>query len=215
MIQLKKLQNIRRDYGQDSLAENSIQSNPFAQFQHWLDEAIRSNNTDPTAAVLATVDQQGRPDTRLVLLKEIEDERLIFYTNYQSAKAKQMEYNRFVSLNFYWPFLAWQVRIRGEVEKTSTAMSDDYFATRPRGSQISAIASAQSEVIASREALEKRVDELKIEFGQQAIPRPDNWGGYAIDPFEFEFWQGRDNRLHDRIRYKKQRKFWCIERLAP
>lgn len=211
----RTLADIRRDYGDLRLDDQQIGHDPFLQFQVWFNEVLASEKQDPTAMVLSTVDEDGMPDSRVVLLKGIEDGCFIFYTNYESAKAVQLQKHPVAALNFYWPEMARQVRIRGEVEKTSRAMSDAYFASRPEASQLSALASPQSRPIATRQELEVAFNRLMEQLHQQPIVRPENWGGYKIKPVAIEFWQGRDNRLHDRLLYRQQGDGWTCCRLAP
>jgi len=215
MSKWKELSDIRRDYGSLSLSENEAQESPIAQFELWFAEVLQTEKNDPTAMVLSTVDELGYPDSRVVLLKGIEEEAFIFYTNYQSTKALQINKNPCVALNFYWPQMARQVRIRGRVKQISAAQSDVYFASRPIASQASAIASPQSSEIKSREELELRLNVLIAKYQQEPIVRPIHWGGYKIIADEIEFWQGRDNRMHDRIHYYREKGQWVHRRLAP
>jgi pyridoxamine 5'-phosphate oxidase len=215
MTNFRSLADIRRDYGELSLNEESAQPDPIAQFTQWFDDVLQNEKNDPTAMVLATVDDKGCPDTRVVLLKGLEDGNFLFYTNYQSAKAMQLNNNPYAALNFYWPQMARQVRIRGRVKKISQEQSDVYFSSRPIKSQFSAIVSPQSQEVASRAALEQALNDLIEQYGQELVVRPDNWGGYMVIPDEIEFWQGRDNRLHDRIHYFRQGEDWLLRRLAP
>lgn len=207
--------DIRREYGDLGLAEEMLQSDPFEQFKLWFQEVIKSETHDPNAMVLSTVDEQGWPDSRVVLLKEIQDRAFVFYTNYLSSKGTQLNINPFAALNFYWPTLSRQVRIRGKVKKVSEDISDQYFSTRPIKSQLSAMISQQSKEIDSRASLENKLNELFQKTGQESVVRPSFWGGYMVMPEEFEFWQGRDNRLHDRIHYYKKGASWLHRRLAP
>jgi pyridoxamine 5'-phosphate oxidase len=209
------LSDIRREYGTRVLLEAGLSNNPIEQFKNWFDEIVLEE-LEPTAMTVATVDVSGMPNIRVVLLKGIVEEQFIFYTHYDSAKGKELLANPQVALNFFWRNSSRQVRVRGKVQKTSEEMSDTYFASRPRSSQLSAVASHQSGVLTSREILADKIIELSNQFGtEQLIPRPKEWGGYAVEPIEIEFWQGRDNRLHDRIRYRKENMQWMVERLAP
>ena len=165
--------------------------------------------------VLSTVDSKGRPDSRVVLLKGLEEDRFIFFSNYESEKAKQIQQQPYVALNFYWPQMARQVRIKGRVKKLSAELSDRYFDQRPKESQLSALASPQSQEIPNRQFLEDLFSRLSIDYAEKAVIRPRSWGGYYVLPSELEFWQGRDNRLHDRIQFYKKRKLWRYRRLAP
>ena len=211
----KTIADIRREYGCLSLSEEEANDCPIAQFGQWLADVVKIEKSDPTAMVLSTVDELGHPDSRVVLLKETKDGTFVFYTNYQSAKSIQIHSNPYVALNFYWPEMARQVRIRGRVKRTSEAQSDAYFATRPKASQLSAITSSQSCVISGREELERTLNELIAKYQQELVVRPEHWGGYEVIPDEIEFWQGRDNRLHDRIHYYRQEGQWLHRRLAP
>lgn len=206
--------DIRREYGDLRLNEESVQTCPIKQFQTWFSEILQTEIHDPTAMVLSTVDEKGIPDSRVVLLKGIIDDAFIFYTNYNSAKSQQISAHSMVALNFYWPSMARQIRVRGQAKQTSAQQSDDYFLSRPLESQWSALISPQSEVIGGRAELEQALETLR-QKNQQPIVRPQHWGGYAVIPLEFEFWQGRDNRLHDRIQYVRQEEQWHYQRLAP
>lgn len=216
MGSFEDISSIRRQYGQSELDENTLDACPFKVFEQWLSDALKvDSHTDPTAMVLSTVDEFNCPDSRVVLLKEMIDNQFVFYTHYQSSKAKQMEAHPQVALNFHWPSLARQVRIRGVVSRTSTKHSDAYFSSRPVSSQISAIVSPQSSLVTSRDALQTACDAMK-QLPNRAIIRPDYWGGYQVLAKQIEFWQGRDDRLHDRIQYSRNTsQTWCIARLAP
>jgi len=197
------------------LNESDVDPNPLKQFEVWYGEALASGVPEADAMTLATATTDGAPDARIVLLKSFDGRGFVFFTNYQSRKAQELAANGRACLLFYWLPLKRQVRIEGTVEKVSAAESDDYFHTRPWGSKLGAWASDQSRVITSRENLEKRFAEFESEFADN-VPRPPHWGGYRLIPTAIEFWQGRDNRLHDRIRYRLQQdKSWRIERLAP
>lgn len=210
------LSGIRRDYGELSLSDADACDCPLTQFEHWFSDVLESEKTDPTAMVLSTVDDDGHPDSRVVLLKEIKDGCFIFYTNYQSVKSQHLSKNPYVALNFYWPEMARQVRIRGQAKRASAEQSDAYFSSRPMASQLSAIASPQSKAITSRSSLEQTLNELMAKQATQPVIRPNHWGGFVVSPEEFEFWQGRDNRLHDRIHYYCQKGGqWVHRRLAP
>ncbi|MEN3000447.1 MAG: pyridoxamine 5'-phosphate oxidase [Armatimonadota bacterium] len=208
--------NLRRDYGQRSLLEGEVDPDPIRQLQRWLQEAIEAGLIEPYAMCVATADEQGRPDARFVLLRRIDERGLVFYTNGNSPKAQQLRANPHAAVVFWWGELERQVRVQGTVEQVSDTEADAYFATRPRGHQLAAWASPQSQVIPSRQVLEARMAELEREFEGQDVPRPPYWTGYRIVPHTFEFWQGRRNRLHDRLRYTRQHDgSWKIERLAP
>lgn len=215
MSDFENLADIRREYGALSLDDEAVAADPLEQFQNWFDDILLIEKHDPTAMVLSTVDKKGFPDSRVVLLKGIDNQDFIFYTNYQSAKAQQLAQTPYAALNFYWPELSRQVRVRGKVEQISAEKSDDYFSSRSLKSQLSAIASPQSQIIKDRAYLENRLKELIDNQGNVPVVRPKNWGGYRLIPNEIEFWQGRDNRLHDRIRYQRQKTIWSHQRLAP
>ena len=208
------LADLRREYLGQPLSESESEADPFAQFAHWFAQ-VRETDLDPTAMVLATATREGRPSARNVLLKSVDSRGFVFYTNYNSRKGKDLTATGRGSLMFYWRSLERQVRIDGRAEKVSAEESDTYFATRPVESRWSVYASRQSEVIDSREALESRFTIARQEYGDR-VPRPAWWGGYRIVPEEFEFWQGRPSRLHDRLRYVKEASgAWRRERLAP
>ena len=205
--------NFRRDYSGEPLSETESDPDPFLQFERWFSQ-VRELEADPTAFSLATSTRDGRPSVRTVLLKGVDQRGFVFYTNYNSRKARELDDTGRASLLFYWPSLVRQVRVEGLVEKVEAAESDAYFATRPVESRWSVYASRQSEVIASRAALESRYDVARETYGD-TIPRPSWWGGYRIIPSEFEFWQGRPSRLHDRLRYQREQTGWRRDRLAP
>ena len=205
--------NIRRDYSGDPLSETESDSNPFTQFARWF-EQVRDREADPTACALATSTSDGRPSVRTVLLKGVDDRGFLFFTNYSSRKARELDQTGRAALLFYWPSLVRQVRIDGLAERVEEAESDAYFATRPVESRWSVYASKQSEVIESRAALESRYTVAREMYGDN-IPRPSWWGGYRVVPAEFEFWQGRPSRLHDRLRYQRNADGWRRDRLAP
>ncbi len=215
MTHWKTIADIRREYGNLALTVNTAAKSPFEQFHLWFQEVLASEASDPTAMVLSTVDEDGCPDSRVVLLKGIQDEQFVFFTNYKSAKAQQIGSNQKVSMNFYWPQMARQVRVKGIARKTDKQVSDEYFSSRPELSQYSAVVSPQSQAIPSRELLERQFNELVQKHQQKPLLRPNFWGGYQVSPFEFEFWQGRDNRLHDRIQYTLKDHQWHKARLAP
>lgn len=200
----------------EGLDETRIEGDPIKQFQLWFEQAIAAKLPMPDAMSLATVTPDGRPTARMVLLKQVDDEGFVFFTNYQSAKARQLEINPYAALVFYWPQLEQQVRVEGKVNKTSAEESSAYFKTRPRESQIGAWASPQSEVISAREVLEQRARELSEQYCDREIDCPVHWGGFRLKPDRIEFWKGRVGRLHDRLLYELQPDgTWTIKRLAP
>ena len=210
------LHNIRESYKFDSLLESNLESNPFDQFQHWYESYAALRIKDSNAMAIATVDSQGFPSNRIVLLKAVENDELIFFTNYGSAKGQDLLNNPVVSALFFWREQERQVRIQGKVVRISKEKSESYFATRPYLSQIGAAASEQSQPIANRAALESKFSDFQNEYPEgSTVPMPENWGGFAIQPMSFEFWQGREGRLHDRIAYTLEGSQWIITRLQP
>lgn len=208
------LHNIRQDYSSQSLNEEDCTAQPLEQFQRWLSEAIQAKVNEPTAMNLATVGDNGRPQARIVLLKEVAAEGLVFFSNYQSRKGRAMAHNPYAAVTFFWPELERQVRIEGIVQQLNNTDSDAYFKTRPYTSRIGAWASQQSEVISSKLELMTRATKFAAKY-LLAVPRPPHWGGYVLIPDQFEFWQGRPSRLHDRIQYIWQNDNWIRQRLAP
>lgn len=210
------LTDYRKTYEKDSLSKESMDSNPIKQFQDWFHEVEEKGGVEEANAMtVSTVDENGFPKNRVVLLKKFDDNGFYFYTNYNSDKGKALAQNNKICLSFFWPNLERQVIISGIAEKTSEADSTEYFHSRPKGSQIGAMVSPQSEVIKSREFLEENLAQLQEKYKNSEVPKPEYWGGYIIKPVSVEFWQGRPNRLHDRIRYTKTESDWKIERLAP
>jgi pyridoxamine 5'-phosphate oxidase len=207
------LSDIRREYLGQPLSEVDSEADPFAQFTRWF-EQVRTLEADATTMTLATANRDGRPSARMVLLKAFDERGFVFYTNYRSRKGHDIGENRYASLLFYWATLERQVRIEGSIDAVSDEESDAYFATRPLESRWSAVASPQSEAIDSREDLEARVAAVREQYGDK-VPRPSWWGGYRVKPVTFEFWQGRPNRLHDRLQYSRHIGGWRRERLAP
>lgn len=206
---------LRQSYTQNELLEENVLENPIKQFGKWFKEALDVQILEPNAMILSTV-SDGKPHGRVVLLKGFDENGFTFYTNYKSNKGNEVAETPFASLTFFWGDLERQVRVEGSIEKVSGTESDEYYHSRPRGSQIGAWVSNQSSVIANREVIEKRLVELENEFKDvEVIPRPAHWGGYCVNPERIEFWQGRPNRLHDRILFTKVGEDWKIERLSP
>lgn len=211
----EKLAALRLDYSLASLQEEDTFDNPLLQFQKWFNEAMASEIDDVNAMALATVDTEGKPHNRLVLLKGLENDQFIFFTNYESHKGRDLAVNPFAAATFYWVPLQRQLRIEGRVEKISFEASEAYFHQRPRASQLGAWASHQSAVSSHRGELEERYAALEKQYENQVIPCPPHWGGYAITPTYIEFWQGRSSRMHDRIAYTLRNGVWVKERLNP
>lgn len=209
------LRDIRTNYEKSELLESGINPNPFEQLRTWLAEAISGKETEPTAMVLSTLDAQGFPESRVVLLKELKDNGLVFYTNYESKKGRQIAQNAHVAVVLFWPKLERQVRIKGIAKKISEEESTDYFKSRPIDSQLGAWASPQSRVIENREFLDENYRKYQEQFKGREKEKPPHWGGYIIVPEYFEFWQGRSNRLHDRLEFLLTPEGWKIQRLAP
>lgn len=211
--------DMRRDFESEGLDLDQLDDNPILQFQAWFEDARKADILEPNAMSLATADNNGLPDLRTVLLKYFDDSGFVFYTNYGSRKARELEQNPQAALLFPWLGLNRQVRIQGQVEKVSKTESLRYFASRPRGSQIGAWVSEQSKAITSRGLLEQKVAEIKRKFGDGEVPLPSFWGGFRVVPHSIEFWQGRPSRLHDRFEYNRAEqsgdKSWTIERLQP
>lgn len=208
--------DLRRDFSLKTLSESDVNVDPIKQFETWFNEALQADVYEPNAMVLSTATPDGKPSSRLVLLKQFGNEGFVFFTNYDSDKGHQLAENPYCALNFAWHELERQVRIEGIVERISADASDKYFEVRPTKSKLGAWASPQSSVIPDRKHLEKLMDDFFLKFAGQQVTRPDNWGGYIVKPAMLEFWQGRSNRLHDRIRYRlNDANEWIIERLAP
>ena len=212
---MKSLTDLRKDYSKAELDEAHAATNPFRQFEHWLQRALDAQVPEPNAMTVATVGESGRPSTRLVLIKQVDARGIVWYTNYQSRKGRELGAHPFAALQFHWVELERVVRIEGRVEKVSEAESDAYFASRPLASRIGAWASPQSEPIDGRGTLIKRAAEYGLRYGISP-PRPPHWGGYRLVPDAWEFWQGRPSRLHDRLAYTLQTDGrWAMQRLAP
>jgi pyridoxamine 5'-phosphate oxidase len=215
MIDKKILQNLRRNYKYKSLDQKDVELNPFEQFSIWFEEAMNSQLYEPNAMILATASKEGKPSVRALLLKGFDEIGFVFYTNYEGRKGKELDENNNASILFYWAELERQVRLEGKVEKISKEESEKYFKTRPFKSRVGAWASAQSTVIESRFVIIKKFIKYLFKFHSNDVPLPPYWGGYILKPDVFEFWQGRANRLHDRVRYRKGDTEWIIERLSP
>lgn len=197
------------------LDEKNIQADPFTLFRAWLNEAVKAKLPEPTAMALATASKDGKPYARIVLLKKFDERGFVFYTNYESNKGKQINSNPNAALVFYWCEFERQIRVEGIIKKISTKESDEYFNSRPVLSRISAIISPQSQVVPNRNYLENLFNEYKKKVSKEEIKRPPKWGGYCLNPNSIEFWQGRENRLHDRLLFTKHKNVWLINRLAP
>jgi len=209
------LHDMRRDYRQDDLSESEVDADPYVLFKTWFGHAAEARGNEPNAMSIATADATGNPSVRTVLLKEVEPDGFVFFTNYESAKGTDLAANPRAELLFYWGELERQVRIHGSIEKVSREQSLEYFHSRPLGSQLGAMVSHQSTVIPSRDQLEAAYADLLTKYADKPVPLPDYWGGYRLQPQWFEFWQGRTSRLHDRLRYRLDQGTWVIERLAP
>lgn len=209
------LESLRREYLHGGLSRDDLSANPHQQFSKWMQQALDLKIHDPTAMTVATVDKNGQPSQRIVLLKHFDEDGFVFYTNYGSRKAVELQANNKISLLFPWNDIDRQVKICGSASKVSAAESLKYFTSRPKESQIAAIASRQSDVLSSRSFLLNQFESLKQKFKEGEIPLPDYWGGFRVIAHEIEFWQGGVNRLHDRFRYKREDSEWQIDRLAP
>jgi pyridoxamine 5'-phosphate oxidase len=210
------LADLREDYRRGGLDERNCDSNPIAQFEAWLKEAQAADLKEPNAMTLATATPQGRPSARVVLLKEVSEAGFVFYTNYGSRKGEELKTNPFAALSFYWTELERQVRVEGRVEIVDREISEKYFRSRPKGSRLGAWVSHQSKAVNSRAVIEARLKTLEAEYPGDDVPLPPDWGGYRVVPETIEFWQGRPNRLHDRLLYKRNSENdWTLERLWP
>ena len=215
MMSSEDLTHVRKEYSRHSLDELDVDLNPFVQFQQWFEQAVKAELPEPNAMALATATPDGRPSVRMVLLKGFDERGFVFYTNYEGRKSVELAANPQAAVLFFWVELERQVRIEGTVEKTSKQESDEYFKTRPLESRLSAWASRQSSIIPSRSFLEQKMSDLEHRYANREVPLPPFWGGFRIQPQVFEFWQGRENRLHDRVRYMLQGGVWHIERVSP
>lgn len=212
---MKDLAGLRKSYERAALDEEASAADPLQQFRDWLDQALQAELPEPNAMTLATVGADGRPSTRIVLVKGVDERGIVWYTNYDSRKGRELAIHPQAALQFHWVELERVVRIEGRVERVSEAESDAYFAERPRGSQVSAWASPQSEEVVDRDALERAFAEAEARYEGGAVPRPPHWGGYRVIPTRFEFWQGRASRMHDRVEYHHSPDGWTKRRLAP
>ena len=213
---MKGMDELRKEYSKASLDISDVDKDPIGQFDKWFKEALAAGVPEPNAFTLSTISEGGRPSARIVLLKGLEQRQFVFYTNYQSQKGQELESNPACALTFFWPELERQVRIEGIATRVQESTSEQYFQSRPRASQVGAWASPQSSIIASRSILEAREREIEKKFeGLNLLPKPKQWGGFAITPIEIEFWQGRASRLHDRVVYYLTDEKWIIHRLAP
>jgi len=209
------LAHLRREYTQAGLDRNDLAPDPAAQFLQWFEQAAHAGLNEPNAMTLTTVGADGRPSARIVLLKAFDERGLVFYTNFESRKSREIAANAQVALNFAWLDLERQVAVEGRAAKVSAEESAAYFAKRPYGNQLGAWVSAQSSVITTRSEMEKNLEELKAKYAEGSVPPPPFWGGFLVTPESWEFWQGRPNRLHDRFRYRREKNVWLIERLSP
>lgn len=216
MSQKIKVADIREEYTLGELLEKDLAATPTAQFTQWLNDALAHKVYEPNAMTLSTVSEEGRPSSRIVLLKEFDESGFVFFTNYESRKGQDMKANAHVCLLFFWPELQRQVRVEGVVQKLDTQASDIYFHSRPIGSQLGALASPQSRAVPDREFLDQRLEELTRQYmDPKSIDRPEHWGGYKVTPVRVEFWQGRANRMHDRLVFEINEQRWRVTRLAP
>ncbi len=212
---MSEINEIRKEYTYSQLEIDNLDTDPIVQFRYWLNDALKANVAEPTGMVLSTAGSDGKPSSRVVLLKNLDHDGFTFFSNYESRKGIQIEQNPNASLLFFWPLIERQVRIEGRVAKTPRHISDEYFQSRPEGSKIGAWASPQSRIVPNREYLDNLQKDYVVLFKSKALERPENWGGYKLFPHTIEFWQGRENRLHDRFEYKLNGSIWEVHRLAP
>ncbi len=209
------INSLRHDFSKQSLSENDVNKDAILQFEKWFKEAVNAKVNEPNAMTVCTATREGKPSARILLLRNFDENGFVFYTNYDSRKGHEIEANPYCSILFFWPELERQVRIEGVLQKQSKEESDIYFQTRPRTSKLGAWTSPQSKVIESRKVLDEAYQKTSEKFPDEQVPRPEFWGGYLLNPYNIEFWQGRPSRLHDRILYKKENNNWIISRLAP
>jgi len=214
-VNIDEAARLRSEYEATGLIEGDVASDPFTEFQTWHSGVVAADIEEPGAFILATADARGRPSAHAVLMKAFSDEGIVFYTSLSSRKSEELAVNPAAAATFVWVPLHRQVRFEGSVVAVDPVEADSYFATRPRGAQVAAHASAQSSVVSSRAELEERYAKLDLAFGDGEVPRPTTWGGWRLVPFSVEFWQGRVNRFHDRVRYRQDGDYWIKERLAP
>lgn len=211
----KEINKLRLEYSKEILDEKMVNSNPIVQFDLWMKEALNADIPEPHAMNVSTVSKEGKPSSRIVLLRNFSENGFVFYTNYNSKKGNDISENNCAAINFFWPQLERQIRIEGKLQKVDSKISDEYFASRPHDSQIGAWASNQSEVLKNRQELEEKFEALEKKFAGINVPRPEHWGGYCLVPDSIEFWQGRPSRIHDRIKFTSVNNEWKIERLSP
>lgn len=214
-MDVNDLQRLRHEYSRASLTESEVAGGPLDQFRRWFDEALAADLHEPNAMTVATVSPEGKPSARVVLLKQFDELGFVFHTNYEGRKGREIEGNPNVSLLFYWGELERQVRVEGTATRLSEEESDAYFESRPRGGHVGAWASRQSQPVEGREALEEEVRRVEAEYEGRPVPRPPFWGGFRVEPGSFEFWQGRESRLHDRLVYTREEGGWRVTRLQP